>query len=44
MGLGLAGFGVGAGGSLLGGVDSQLRADLVEVIHHVLHAVIGLRN
>ena len=32
------------GGDLLGGVDRQLRADLVDVVHDVLHAIVRLRD
>ena len=32
------------GGDLLGRLDRQLDADLVELVHHVLHVVVGLRR
>ena len=38
------GFGVRVSGSLLGGVDRQLCADLVDVVDDVLHAVVRLYN
>jgi hypothetical protein len=32
-----------SGGDLLGRIDSKLGANLIELVHHVLHVVVGLR-